>query len=308
MQKYVLFILFCLLCISVRAQYNNDITIGIIVPDQQKEIDRDAFRLLATRMDALMATNGISSQANGTFIMYPIVNILERKLVEGGLRNITMVELELSLFIKQLNTHTLFGSCLKRLKGNGLDLSAAIRNAFSTININDNVYSLFLKQTKDKIADYYSANKSNLLNQARRLALSQQYEQALALLMTFPQNLKGADEMQTVAIDIYKKYQNQVCTQLILKAEAAISLQKYEEAASILATIDTEATCYSDALKLIKKIEETIRKDQKTAEKLEETLLNKKINLEKKRINAIKEIAIAYFSNQPTISYTQIVK
>lgn len=300
--------LFCLLCISVHAQYDNDITIGIIVPDQQEEIDRGAFRLLATRMDALVETNGISSEANGTFIMYPIVNILERKLVEGGVRNVTMVELELSLFVKQVNTRTLFGSCLKRLKGNGRNLSDAIRNAFSTININDNVYNLFLKQTKEKIADYYSANKDNLLNQARYLAVSQQYEQALALLMTFPQNLKGADEIQMAAIDIYKKYQNQVCEQLILKAEVAVSQQNYEEAASILATIDTESTCYFDALKLIKKIEETIRKEQKASEEQEEKLLNKKISLEKKRIDAIKEIAIAYFSNQPAISYMQIVK
>ncbi|WP_303004814.1 hypothetical protein [Bacteroides congonensis] len=308
MKKYVMSMLFCLLCISVHAQYDNDITIGIIVPDQQEEIDRGAFRLLATRMDALVETNGISSEANGTFIMYPIVNILERKLVEGGVRNVTMVELELSLFVKQVNTRTLFGSCLKRLKGNGRNLSDAIRNAFSTININDNVYNLFLKQTKEKIADYYSANKDNLLNQARYLAVSQQYEQALALLMTFPQNLKGADEIQMAAIDIYKKYQNQVCEQLILKAEVAVSQQNYEEAASILATIDTESTCHFDALKLIKKIEETIRKEQKASEEQEEKLLNKKISLEKKRIDAIKEIAIAYFSNQPAISYMQIVK
>lgn len=308
MKKLVLSILIYLLCISVHAQHNNDITIGVIVPEQQEEIDISTFRLLATRMNAMMGTNGISSQANGTFVMYPVVNIIDQKLVEGGLRNITMVELELSLFVKQIITHTLFGNCSKKLKGNGRNLSDAIRNAFSTINIEDNVYSQFLGQTKEKIADYYLANKANLLNQANHLAASQQYEQALALLMTFPQNLKGADEMQTAAIDIYKKYQNRVCVQLILKAEAAISLQDYEKAASILATVDAEATCYSNALMLIKKIEESIRADQKTAQEQEDKLLNRMINLEKKRIDAIKEIAIAYFSNLPEVSYTQIVK
>ena len=240
--------------------------------------------------------------------MYPVVNILDQKLVEGGLRNITMVEVELSLFVKQVVTHTLFGSCSKILKGNGRNLSDAIRNAFSGINMRDNVYSQFLTQTKEKIANYYLENKAKLLSQAHQLAASQQYEQALALLTTFPQNLKGANEVQAAAIEIYKKYQNQVCAQMILKAEAAISLQNYEEATSILASIDTESVCHSDALNLIKKIEDTIKADQKAEQELEEKLLNKKISLEKKRIDAIKEIATAYLSNQPQITYTQIIK
>lgn len=120
------------------------------------------------------------------------------------MRNITMVELEVSLFVKQVITHTLFGSCSKTLKGNGRNLSDAIRNAFSGINARDNVYSQFLAETKEKIANYYLENRANLLNQARQLAANQQYEQALTLLMTYPQNLKGSDEIQTAAIGIYK--------------------------------------------------------------------------------------------------------
>lgn len=309
MGKYILSFLIGLLSVSsTYAQHDNDITIGIVVPEQQKEMDANAFRLLATRLTAVMGANGVSSETNGTFIMYPVVNILDQKLVEGGLRNITMVEVELSLFVKQVVTHTLFGSCSKILKGNGRNLSDAIRNAFSGINMRDNVYSQFLTQTKEKIANYYLENKANLLSQAHQLAASQQYEQALALLTTFPQNLKGANEVQAAAIEIYKKYQNQVCAQMILKAEAAISLQNYEEAASILASIDTESVCHSDALNLIKKIEDTIKADQKAEQELEEKLLNKKISLEKKRIDAIKEIATAYLSNQPQITYTQIIK
>ena len=264
MGKYILSFLIGLLSVSsTYAQHDNDITIGIVVPEQQKEMDANAFRLLATRLTAVMGANGVSSETNGTFIMYPVVNILDQKLVEGGLRNITMVEVELSLFVKQVVTHTLFGSCSKILKGNGRNLSDAIRNAFSGINMRDNVYSQFLTQTKEKIANYYLENKAKLLSQAHQLAASQQYEQALALLTTFPQNLKGANEVQATAIEIYKKYQNQVCAQMILKAEAAISLQNYEEAASILASIDTESVCHSDALNLIKKIEDTIKADQK---------------------------------------------
>lgn len=309
MKKYILSFLIGLLSItSIYAQHENDITIGVVVPEQQKEVDSNAFRLLATRLNAVMSANGVSSAVNGTFVMYPVVNVIDEKLVEGGLRNITMVEVELSLFVKQIITNTMFGSCSKTLKGNGRNLADAIRNAFSGINTRDNVYNQFLVQTKDKIVNYYLENKTNILSQARRLAASQQYEQALTLLMTFPQNLKGADEIQAAAIEIYKKYQNQVCSQMILKAEAAISLQNFEEAATILANIDTESVCHPNAQKLIKKVEEAIKADQKAEQELEEKILNKKISLEKKRIDAIKEIATAYLSNQPQITYTQVIR
>lgn len=79
MRKYILSLLIGLLSISTYAQHEYDITIGVIVPEQQKEIDANAFRLLATRLNAMMGANSVSSVANGTFVMYPIVNILDKK-------------------------------------------------------------------------------------------------------------------------------------------------------------------------------------------------------------------------------------
>ena len=112
-------ILLCLFSFAVYAQHDTDITIGVVVPQTQSELDSKSFHLLATRLENVMGTIGISSSVNDGIILYPEVNILSKQLVEGGLRNITIVELELSLFVKQVMTQTLFSSCSKVLKGSG---------------------------------------------------------------------------------------------------------------------------------------------------------------------------------------------
>ena len=154
-------ILLCLFSFAVYAQHDTDITIGVVVPQTQSELDSKSFHLLATRLENVMGTIGISSSVNGGIILYPEVNILSKQLVEGGLRNITIVELELSLFVKQVMTQTLFGSCSKVLKGSGRIFSDAVCNAFINIKPQDEVYGNFLKQSKEKIVRYYWDNKTN---------------------------------------------------------------------------------------------------------------------------------------------------
>lgn len=308
MKQYILLFLLCLAGTATRTLADNTITVGLIVPEQQAEIDNKAFRLLETKLKTVMSANGVTSEVNGSFVLYPVVNIIENKLIEGGLKNMYAVELEMSLFIRQLTAQTEFGSCSKTLKGSGRSLSEAIRNAFTTIKSQDNVYSQFLAQSKERIADYYLKNRSNILNQANQLASTQQYEQALALLITYPQTLEGAGEVQQAAIGIYKKYQNKICTQLISSAKGAVSLQDYPEAIRLLSGIDSESVCYADALKLMKQVEWTIKANQKEEKEFEKMILEQEANLEGKRIDAIKEIAVAYTKNQPQITYTQIIR
>ena len=249
-----------------------------------------------------MGTIGISSSVNGGIILYPEVNILSKQLVEGGLRNITIVELELSLFVKQVMTQTLFGSCSKVLKGSGRTFSDAVCNAFINIKPQDEVYGNFLKQSKEKIVRYYWDNKDNIINQARKLGTAQQYEEALALLMTYPQNLNGAEDVWKAAVDIYKKYQNQKCSQLILQAKGFVTSQDYDEAISVLSQIDVESSCYSEALNILKQIDKSIRDDQREEKEFINKLIDQEFDLKSRRIDAIKSVASAFINSLPQIA------
>lgn len=295
-------ILLCLFSFAVYAQHDTDITIGVVVPQTQSELDSKSFHLLATRLENVMGTIGISSSVNDGIILYPEVNILSKQLVEGGLRNITIVELELSLFVKQVMTQTLFGSCSKVLKGSGRTFSDAVCNAFINIKPQDEVYGNFLKQSKEKIVRYYWDNKDNIINQARKLGTAQQYEEALALLMTYPQNLNGAEDVWKAAVDIYKKYQNQKCSQLILQAKGFVTSQDYDEAISVLSQIDVESSCYSEALNILKQIDKSIRDDQREEKEFINKLIDQEFDLKTRRIDAIKSVASAFINSLPQIA------
>jgi hypothetical protein len=70
-------------------------------------------------------------------VIYPKFAIYETNVVEGGMQNITVVSVELSLFIKQVDNNMLFSTISKQLKGSGSSKELAITNAISKIPTND---------------------------------------------------------------------------------------------------------------------------------------------------------------------------
>ena len=97
----------------------SNLVIGVIVPDNQEKIDNSACKMLHTRIQQLMASVGCSSMQRSGLIVYPTINILNEELVEGGLKNIYITELEITLFIYHIDTKTHFGSYAFNVKGNG---------------------------------------------------------------------------------------------------------------------------------------------------------------------------------------------
>ena len=61
MKRYVILSILCCWFAAAQAQSVGNISIGVVVPEQQDEIKSDAFRLLATRMKAIAASNAASS-------------------------------------------------------------------------------------------------------------------------------------------------------------------------------------------------------------------------------------------------------
>ena len=75
-------------------------------------------------------------------------------------------------------------------------------------------------------------------------------------------------------------------------------MNNFENATYYLNFIDSESDCYKDAENLINQISSKIIKKE-----------NQTIDLETKRINAVKEIGKAYYTNlAKTANYTVIIK
>ena len=122
---------------------------------------------------------------------------------------------------------------------------------------------------------------------ANNLLAKQDYEQSLSLLQSIPNASTNCyNEAQKKSFEVYNKYQSILCSKNITTAKAAIAINNYENALQALEVIDPSSTCYIEVQKLIAQISSKVDKKQK-----------QELDLEKQRINAIKEIGKAYYSN-----------
>lgn len=73
--------------------------------------------------------------------------------------------------------------------------------------------------------------------------------------------------------------------------------------------INPETSCYNEAQGIIKDIDSKITEAEKRDWEFKQRQYKDNIELEKNRINAVKDIAVAYYKSKPTtVNYSYIIK
>lgn len=296
------------------AQSTNEIgkiALSVIMPENVDGLDVSQLSKLETKISQIVTVSGLAASGyNNNFVIYPKFAIYESNIVEGGMQNITVVTAELSLFIKQVDNNIVFSTISKPLKGSGSNKELAITNAISKIPTNDPEFKTFIETGKSKIVQYYETKCVDIIKKSDSYVKMQQYEQALGLLMTVPEEVSSCYyQIQDKAIEAYKAYQTQKCAELIQKAKTSLAANDYVGALNILSEIDPSATCFNEAQTLAKTAETKVDAEEKKQWDLQMKQYNDAVSLEKQRIEAIKEIAVSYYKSQPTsVNYNYIVK
>lgn len=286
-----------------------ELFIGVVVPEQQGRVDTPAFKMLQTRLQQLMTSVGCSSMQRSGLIVYPVVNTLNEELVEGGMKNLYITEFEISLFIYHVDTKTHFGSYSYVVKGSGISYSAASKSAFSKLKTTDVAFSQFMDSIKKDIYTFFENYREDLIAKAKTYSQMQQYEEALALLYSYPGGIAGSDQVNTVMIEIFKLYQAANCAQIIQQSQSYIAQRDYESALFMLSSIDTMSPCATESKKLIKETEKKINARITEARQQEKLELDRLERRERMTVNAIKDIVIAYCNkSQPKITYQNIFR
>lgn len=127
-------------------------TFRIIMPEPSSDLNKVQIQQLESRITQIVNnSNEVVIGQTNDLVIYPQISI-EGSVEEGSLT------LELSLFVKQLNTNVVFNSISQKIKGNGDNKTAAISNAISQINIADESYKQFILTAKTKALKYYAGN------------------------------------------------------------------------------------------------------------------------------------------------------
>ncbi len=295
-----LFLIFSMIANIVNAQSENtNLTLGIIIPEISNDFNQVQIQKLESKITQIINnSNEVSVGYTNDIVIYPVISIEETSVVEGGLQNMTVATIDLTFFIKQISTNTVYNTMSKKIKGSGNNKIQAITNAFNLIKVTDEVYKQFISSTKSKILKYYTENCKTIIQTATNLSAKQDYEQSLSLLQSIPiASINCYYEAQEKSLEVYKKYQTILCSKNITTAKSAIATNNYETALQALEVIDPSSTCYPEVQKLIVQISSKVAKKEK-----------QELDLEKQRINAIKEIGKAYYSNSiRIIKYNMIV-
>lgn len=297
MNKIMFLIIGMMLALSVKAQ--DDLTIGLVMPKEELNgIKPDAYKILKAKLEKMLTASGVSAYG-GDFVMYPVVNIVDENLIEGGVKNFYKVKIELSLNVANLTAKKLFSSESWPLTGTAERIkSDAVKNAFAQLKGNDSHFKDFIENTKKKIFEYYQSNKSAILTKASTLASSGEYEEAVALLSSHPEQVSGYMEAQALLHKIYLQYIDANAAKILNEARAAFATKDYEKAVNTAAQIDPESSHYKEAKAIIEKVRSTINNEQAAANQRAMKALEVAADVQKTRINAAASVARAYYGRR----------
>jgi hypothetical protein len=294
------FLLLSLLLPTFCFSQNLDFTLGLILPQPNQKLNEAQITKLESKLSNVINRSGVVSYGyNNDFVILPIVNVDDVSLIQGGLENLTIATIDLTLNIKQISSNKSFNIISKRIKGSGKTEQLAVTNAFSSIKVTDKDLIAFITDGKKSIYKYFNENCPQLISKASNLYAKQDFAQAISILQSIPETGNNCyAEAQKNALIYYKGYQSKLCKENITKAKSAIAVKNYEYALSYLTMIDGSSSCYPEVEKLINQISNKVDQNDK-----------REVDLEIRRINAIKEIAKAYYSNLArSVNYTVFVR
>jgi len=312
MKKFIIIAMLSTISSTI-AQSSSDIgkiALSVIMPENVDGLDVSQLSKMETKITQIVSSTGLAASGyNNNFVIYPKFAIYDSSVVEGGMQNITVVTCELSLFIKQVDNNIIFATISKSLKGSGKNKNTAITNAISKIPTNDQQFKLFVVTGKDKIIAYYETKCQDIITKSESLVKMQDYEQALGLLMTVPEEVSCYSKVQEKSIEAYKTYQNQKCKVQIQEAKTQLASNNYNYALQILSQIDPSTSCFKESQTLVTNLATKVDAEEKKQWDLKMKIYNDNVELEKNRINAVKDIAVAYYKSKPTtVNYTYLIR
>ncbi|MCF0185150.1 MAG: hypothetical protein HUJ98_01515 [Bacteroidaceae bacterium] len=276
---------------------NENVSISVAIP-VGGFTDLNTQSILKNKALKIVSAEGVATTECGAIAIVPEINILDQDYVDGGMRRIYTLKLSTTFTVRNIMNNTVFNTVQITSRGEGYTETEALRSAISKIDDTSNLFSNFISVSKKKILDYYANNTKALIAKAKTLANQQLFDEALALMSTYPESLKGYAEVSSTISTIFKQYQAHNCNQVLMEANAAYSNHNYDEAAYLLATIDANSPCAVPAKSLLASINNALNKQYNDAISMEKEQLRSIERLQTAQLNAAKEVAKAYFQRQ----------
>jgi hypothetical protein len=312
---FLLSIQFCELKAQKNESNNPEIYRIILNPIiNSNDLSSDAKGMLSNQMNTILTNNGMSGNSiNPRFVFTNKITLLNKEVITGAIKLIA-IKIIVSFYIGDAIDNRLYSNISFTLKGVGESEIKAQLNALKNLKTNSSDLTLFFKEGREKIINYYANNCESILLEASNLELQHNFREAIYLLNSVP---NACLECHNKCISLSSKiYQNMIdfdCESKLkqIKSIWVINQNSLSEIFQIVSSINIESKCMNEVDSLILIFQNKVALDKKNAEAEEIRRYNEKIQVEKiskereydleqKRIQAYKEISIEYYKNQPT--------
>ncbi len=279
------------------------IEIAFALPSGNDQLSGNTAKILRIKFLPVMTENGVETAEVSTIAIKPEISFVNRQVVEGGMRNIHTSDIQFNFICTNLVTSTTFASCAITVRGEGANDDDAIKNALSKVSAEDRRLATFIRTAKDKITDYYQRNLNSVISRARTFANIQQYGEGLALLFSCPATISGYAKVNNEITTIYRQYQTHECNNIIQKARAEYSNGNFDAAVEYLQQIDMTSSCADEAKQLCVQIKQTKDAEAKRAIELIERKSQRETDIEKTKIKAARDVAVAYCKRRTDVYF-----
>ncbi|MCQ2346850.1 MAG: hypothetical protein MJZ92_02835 [Paludibacteraceae bacterium] len=298
MKRISILIMGLAMMLQVHAQYTSQIAICPIVSEVSEHFPQTAKTQLTNKLVQVLTTNGVaSSDVLGQFIISAFAVPQEKTILAGPPMQI-LEQIEITLYIADYTNKVIFASTTLEAKGCGTDDDRSYINAISKMNVKSDKVATFVQEGITKIVAYYDAEADNIMTKARTLAKMKKYDEALYLVTSIPTQCKKYNEANALVLDIYQQRVDQTCNENLALARttwaAAQNATGAATAGQYLSQIYPDAACYDEAMALYNEIKNKELDDWK----FEMKKYQDGIDLEAQRINAAREVGVAYGKGQ----------
>lgn len=302
-KKLLLLVVSCMMAVAVQAQ---DCVMPIAValksataqplPIAQQRVVANKLRQLLSATSGATGTVGFHS-----FALVPDYEVLNKSVTPGPPRK-TVYQLQLSMQVLNTADGVVFEAYTTQLDGVGNSEYQAFSDAVKRLAPKNKDIISFMTRAQRKMIDYYNNNAERMLTKARALEQTRQYDEALSQLCIIPSCCNGYDEAQQLIVDIWQKRVNLEGQRILQKAKAIWAagqdMESAQRAAMLLTEIDPESSSIPAATELLSEIKQKVGEENEWARELEMKKYNDTLDMDQRRLDAAREVAIAFAENQ----------
>ena len=297
MKKIIVILFLIVSATNSNAQVKLDdfgrVVLNTYLPDNIA-IPTEAKNLLITKLNQITSNNGMGgSQANPRFIITANVNVGTKDIIAGPPQMIAQ-NIDITFFVGDAVTNTIFSNTTLSLKGVGTNENKAFIDALKTINPKNKEVLAFLEEGKTKIINYYSTNCDFIIKDAQTLVKQEKYDEAIYQLSLVPDVCKDCYfKCLDTLTKIYQQKIDADCKVKFNEAKvtwtAAQTPNGAEKAGDILSTINPMANCQTDVTAFIKTIDAKLKADEKARWQFKMKQYADKIAMQKEQVRIAEE-------------------